>query len=181
MTYSTRATSPGDVGTTYKTERPTWAQIPTPLRWLIPAVGVGICLLIALPVAMMIGRDGFLTDSIIAADPSLTTRQLEFAIIGSIVYAVVLHAVDVVLSIWFVVKIMHGRQWARIALSAYLVIATLGSLYSAASGSAYLWAVIPGDAIHIIMLVLLWAPRSVRAFFATYSGRRSSPEVPGSP
>ena len=58
------------------------------------------------------------------------------------------------------------------ALTAYLVIATAGSLYSAASGTQFLWAVIPGDAIHIVMLVLLWVPRSVRDFFAVHRSRR---------
>lgn len=165
----TESSATGEAGQTAR--RPRWAEIPVPLKWLVPAVGVGIFLLIALPVAMMIGRDGFLRDSVIANDPNLDPRYLQFALNASIFYAVVLHATDVVLSIWFVVKILHGRQWARIALSAYLVIATFGSLYSAAAGSAYLWAVIPGDSIHVIMLVLLWAPRSVRDFFARFTSR----------
>ncbi|QPZ39433.1 hypothetical protein [Paramicrobacterium chengjingii] len=180
MDYTpTKSSANGEAGRT--THRPRWAEIPIPLKWLIPAVGVGIFLLIALPVAMVIGRDGFLRDSVIANDPQLDPRYLEFALTASIIYAVVLHAIDVVLSIWFVVKIMQGRQWARIALSAYLVIATFGSLYSAAAGSAYLWAVIPGDSIHVIMLVLLWAPRSVRDFFARYKARGMRTAMQDSP
>lgn len=174
MTDHTRTDSPDEIGVTQISRRFAWVEIPTPLRWLVPAVGVGIALLIALPIAMMIGRDGFLADSIRANDPSLDPRHMEFAINASIIYAVVLHAIDVALSIWLVVKLLQGRQWARIALSAYLVIATLCSLYSAAAGSAYLWAVIPGDSIHVIMLILLWAPASVRRFFADHRRGRAS-------
>ncbi|WP_166997924.1 hypothetical protein [Paramicrobacterium fandaimingii] len=175
----TESSATGEAGQTAR--RPRWGEIPLPLKWLIPAVGVGIFLLVALPVAMLIGRDGFLLDSVIANDPTLDPRYLEFALNASIIYAVVLHAIDVVLSIWFVVKIMQGRQWARVALTAYLVIATFGSLYSAAAGSAYLWAVIPGDSIHVIMLVLLWAPRSVRDFFARYTARGMPKTIQDSP
>lgn len=147
--------------------------VPTPLRWLVPAVGVGVFLLIALPVVMLIGREGFLRDSILENSPGLRPDFVDFAINASLVYTVVLHAIDVVLSIWFVVKVLQGRQWARIALTAYLLIATFGSLYSAAMGAAYLWAVIPGDGVHIVMLVLLWLPPSVREFFRAHRAARA--------
>jgi hypothetical protein len=48
------------------------------------------------------------------------------------------------------------------------VVATLGSVASAAAVPTYLWAIIPGDGVHLVMLVLLWAPRSVRTFFAAH-------------
>ncbi|PFG31855.1 hypothetical protein [Paramicrobacterium agarici] len=176
MTDDTRIEPSGPTAVEQTATRVRWSDVPAPLKWLVPAVGVGIFLLIALPVAMIIGRDGFLADSIRATNPTLEPRLMEFAINASIIYAVVLHAVDVVLSIWLVIKVLQGRQWARIALSAYLVIATFFSLYSAAAGSAYLWAVIPGDSIHVIMLILLWAPRSVRQFFAMHSGQRQNPQ-----
>lgn len=147
---------------------------PAALRWLVVGVAAGVVLLVALPVAMMIGRDGFLAESIVQNDPSLDPRQIEFAINASIIYAAVMHAIDVVLTIWFVVKVLQGRQWARIALTAYLVIATFGSLYSAASGTAYLWAVIPSDVLHLVMLALLWLPQSVRTFFASHRAARQA-------
>lgn len=137
----------------------------------------GIVLLVGLPVAMWIGRDGFLSESILAQDPARTERQLEFAIWASILYAAVLHAVDVAVTIWLMVKLWQGRQWARIAMTLYLVIATAGSLYSASKGDSYLIAVIPTDALHVMMLVLLWAPRSVRAFFAAHQRQRSTAQA----
>ncbi|WP_147917483.1 hypothetical protein [Ruania zhangjianzhongii] len=147
---------------------------PTPLKWVFAGVVGGVVLLIGLPLAMWLGRDGFLTDSILAQDPGLTEKQLEFAVWASILYAAVLHAVDVVVTIWLMVKVWKGRQWARIAMTVYLVIATGGSLYSAAMGDSYLIAVIPTDALHLMMLVLLWVPRSVREFFSAHQRQRST-------
>lgn len=147
---------------------------PTPLKWVLAGVIGGVVLLVGLPLAMWLGRDGFLTDSILAQDPDLTGEQLEFAVWASILYAVVLHAVDVAVTIWLMVKLWQGRQWARIAMTVYLVIATAGSLYSAMQGDSYLIAVIPTDALHVMMLVLLWAPRSVREFFAAHQRIRST-------
>lgn len=141
--------------------------VPAALRWLVPCVAVGVALLIALPAVMAFDR-GFTADAIIENRPDLDPAHLDLAINLVIVDAVVLHAVDVVLSVWFVLKVLQGRQWARIALTVYLVVATVGSLYSAASGAQFLWAVIPGDAIHLVMLVLLWVPGPVRHFFAVH-------------
>lgn len=150
---------------------------PTPLKWVLAGVVGGVVLLVGLPLAMWLGRDGFLTDSILAQDPGLNEKQLEFAIWASIVYAAVLHALDVAVTVWLMVKLWQGRQWARIAMTVYLVIATAGSLYSAAMGDSYLIAVIPTDALHLMMLVLLWVPRSVREFFAAHQRQRSTAQV----
>lgn len=147
---------------------------PTPLKWVLAGVVGGVVLLVGLPLAMWIGRDGFLTDSILAQDPTLNAKELQVGVWASILYAVVLHAIDVVVTIWLMVKVWRGRQWARIAMTAYLVIATGGSLYSAAAGTSYLLVVIPTDALHVMMLVLLWLPRSVREFFAAHQRRRSA-------
>ncbi|HIZ34319.1 MAG TPA: hypothetical protein H9815_00965, partial [Candidatus Ruania gallistercoris] len=48
---------------------------------------------------------------------------------------------------------------------------------SAAMGDSYLIAVIPTDALHLMMLVLLWVPRSVREFFAAHRRQRSTAQV----
>lgn len=143
--------------------------VPTALRWLVPAVAVGVVLLVALPAVMVLDRD-FTVRAIMADNPGLDPAHLDFAVNVVLVDAVAWHTIDVVLSIWFVVKVLQRRQWARIALTVYLVIATLGSLYSAVQGTPFLWAVIPGDAVHLAMLALLWIPGSVRRFFAAPPG-----------
>lgn len=142
--------------------------VPTALRWLVPAVAVGVALLVALPAVMVLDRDSTVR-AIMQDNPGLDPAHLDFAVNAVIIDAVAWHTIGVVLSIWFVVKVLQRRQWARIALTVYLVVATVGSLYSAAQGTQFLWAVIPGDAIHLAMLALLWIPRPVRRFFASPS------------
>lgn len=134
---------------------------------IVAGMIIGSILLIALPLAMIIDRAG--TYQAIREDqPNLDPAQLDFAFSAVITFAVVLHAIDVALTIWFGFKAINGRQWARIALTIYLILATIGSIFSAMAVPTYLWAVIPGDGIHIIMLLLLWIPRPVRDFFATH-------------
>lgn len=140
---------------------------PVALRWLVAGVICGVILLVALPLVMAINRD-YTAEAVMQNNPNLDPAHLGFAVNASIAYAAVLHAVDVVLTIWLVIKVLQGRRWARIALTVYLVVATVGSLYSAAAGVQFLWAVIPSDGLHIVMLILLWAPASVRRFFAAH-------------
>ena len=141
--------------------------VPGALRWLVAAAAVGVVLLVALPTVMALDR-GFTARMIMDNRPDLDPAHLDFAVNGAILYSVVLHAVDVVLTVWFVIKVLHGRRWARIALTAYLVIATVGSLNSVTAGTQILWVVIAGDGLHLVMLALLWLPGSVRRFFTAH-------------
>lgn len=152
--------------------------IPLALKGVVAGVIAGIVLLVALPVYMMINRE-MVGESIMRDTPSLDPSRLGLQINLAILYAVVLHAVDVALTIWLTVKLVRGRNWARIALTAYLVIATGFSLISAVAGTDYLMFVIPTDAIHLIMILLLWLPRSARAFFAAH--RSAAPSIGASP
>lgn len=56
-------------------------------------------------------------------------------------------------------------DWARITLTAYLVVASYFSLYSATRGAMFLWAVIPTDILPVLMIGLLWIPAPVRRYF----------------
>ncbi|MEO3797120.1 hypothetical protein ABGB14_43555 [Nonomuraea sp. B10E15] len=142
-------------------------SVPTALRLLVPYMLVLVVLYIALPVQMAVDRD-FTSASIMRNNPTLDPADLDFAVNAAIVYAIVLHALDAVLVVWFVLKALKGRHWARIALTVYLVIATLASYISAAAGSEYWWAVISGNVIHLAMIAALWLPASARAFFAAH-------------
>lgn len=141
---------------------------PKVLRWLIVGVVASIVLLIALPVAMLINRDG-LVESIIRESPDVASEHLDWVIVIVMVYTVGLHLIDVVLLLWLTPRVLRGRQWARIALTVYLVVATFFSIEnSAGKGAMFLWAVIPTDLLHVVMVALLWAPRSVRTYFASH-------------
>lgn len=144
------------------------SRAPRALRWLLVGVAASIVLLIALPLAMIINQEG-LTTAIERDTPgTLTPEWMSFALVAAIVYAIVLHLPNVVLLLWLTPRILRGRRWARLVLTAYLIIATYFSLYSASKGGMFLWAVIPTDTLHILMIGLLWVPPSVRRFFAAH-------------
>lgn len=133
-------------------------------------MAVGIVLLVALPVVMIVDRDGTYR-AIMSDQPELDPSNLDFAFYAVMIFAGAIHAIFAVLTLWFGIKSLKGRRWGRIALTAYLVLATIGGFFSASAVPAYLWVVIPADTIHIVMIVLLWASRSVRDFFDAHRCR----------
>lgn len=142
-------------------------RMPRPLWGVVAGMVVATLLLIALPMIMMIDRES--TYQAIRNDQSnLDPSNMDIAFYSVMAFVVLLHAIDVVLTIWFGLKTIKGKQWARIALTISLVVTTLGSVFSATAVPSYLWVVIPSDTVHIMMLVLLWVPRSVREFFAAH-------------
>jgi hypothetical protein len=124
-----------------------------------------VLLLVALPLKMALDRDATVA-TILRARPDLPAADLDFAVPAVITYAAVLHAVDVVLVVWFTLKVLAGRRWARIALTVYLIFVLGFSLLSAQAGAEYLVVVILSNVIHLLMLALLWLPPSVRGLFA---------------
>ena len=141
--------------------------LPPGLRWLLVGAVVSVVLLIGLPVKMIIDRDGTMA-TILRDQPGLDERAQTVAFVAVIGYTVALHAIHVALLVWFMIKTLGGRRWARIALTVYLVAASILGLNSAAKGIDYLQVVIVTDLVHLIMLVLLWVPPSVRSFFAAH-------------
>lgn len=153
----------------YQNKHNTQAQHPPPapraLRWLVVGVVASIILLIALPIVMMVDQAGLRAAIEEDTGGSLDPEWKDWVLVATIVYAVVLHLVDVALLLWLVPKVLRGRNWARITLTVYLIVATYFSLYSATQGAMFLWAVIPTDILHVLMIGLLWIPSSVRRYF----------------
>lgn len=160
-------------GTTGPPER-----APAPLRWLTVGVAAVIVLLLALPVAMIINREGLA--AVIERDTAgtLSPGWMEFAVLAAIVFAIALHLLDVVLLLWLTPRVLRGRRWARLALTVCLVVATGLSLFSAAEGGMFRWTVIPTDTVHVLMIALLWAPPSVRRFFSEHRTYDRSQQEP---
>lgn len=140
-------------------------RAPRALQWLVAGIVASIALLIALPIVMMIDQDGLRAAIDNDTGGELDPEWKDWVLVATIVYAVVLHLVDVALLLWLVPKVLRGRNWARITLTIYLVVATFFSLYSATQGTMFLWAVIPTDILHVLMIALLWMPASVRRYF----------------
>lgn len=141
----------------------------------MPIVVCYVLLLLALPVQMTVGHEA-LGDTIMAQRPSLDPDHGQFAVVAALVYTWVLHGSGVVLTGWLTVKILRGRQWARIVFTLYLLIALPASLISAAVGGVYVSYVIASDVIHFAILFLLWLPSSVRQFFVHH--RAAKPRKP---
>lgn len=135
-------------------------------------IGASILLLVILPVLMLAERTELVAAIERETPGSLSEEWMAWIVVFVLAYTVVLHLLDVVLLLWLTPKVFRGRQWARITLTAYLVVATAGSLYSATMGGMYLAIVIPTDVLHVLMVTLLWAPPSVRRFFAAHREAR---------
>ena len=146
-------------------------EAPAPLRWLVVGIGASIVLLVVLPVLMLVRREA-LVASIERTTPGLSPEWMGWVVVFVMVYSVLLHLLLVILLVWLTPKILRGRQWARVTLTVYLVLATAGSLYSATQGGMYLAVVIPTDVLHVILALLLWAPPGVRRFFAAHRAAR---------
>jgi hypothetical protein len=139
---------------------------PAILRWLVGGVVASIVLLIGLPILMLVKRPGLVATIERETAGALSAEWMDRVVLFVMIYSIVLHLLDVILLAWLTPKVLRGRQWARITLTVYFAIATAGSLYSASMGGMYLAVVIPTDTLHVLMVVLLWAPPSVRRFFA---------------
>jgi hypothetical protein len=154
----------------YYQAEPAAIVVPRPLRRLGVVLAVLVVVLAALPIMMALDP-AMTARTVTRQDPSLSGRDLEFAVTAAVGYAAVVHAVYAAVAVWFGVKAVKGRRWARIALTVLMVVATANSLDSALKGPEYLWWALGGDVIHLVVIGLLWLPRSVRGFFAAHRAR----------
>lgn len=141
-------------------------RAPTALRLLLVGVGVSIVLLVGLPILMLVNQAGLVATIERETASTLSQEWMDRVAVFVMIYSIVLHLLLVILLVWLTPKVLRGRQWARITLTACLAIATAGSWYSATMGGMYLVVVFPSSLLHVIMVVLLWAPPSVRRYFA---------------
>ncbi|HIT76752.1 MAG TPA: hypothetical protein IAA98_14325 [Candidatus Avipropionibacterium avicola] len=152
---------------------------PPTLRWLIPVViGYGIVLAL-LPLQMVLWPDGVI-ESVRRQEPGLDPYWQAMAVRLAIAQAALIHAVSLGLAIWFTVKVLRGRRWARIALTVQMLLSIPESLYSATSGATFVPHVIASNCFHVAILGLLWVPASVRSFFRRPSDRAGAGRTSGS-
>jgi hypothetical protein len=145
--------------------------VPAALRCVGLALAVLVVVLAALPILMAVDP-ATTAGSIARKDPSLSASDIEFAVPAAIAMAAALHVVYAVVAVWFGVKALKGRRWARIALTLLMVGATANSVDSLTAGPEYFWWAIGGDVIHVVVIGLLWLPSSVRDFFAAHRAAR---------
>ncbi|GAB3283459.1 hypothetical protein [Parasphingorhabdus pacifica] len=136
-------------------------------RQLVGTLVALVVVLLALPAQMVISPDGF-AESIARSNPTLNPSQLDLALKSSIAFAAITHVAFGAIATWLVIKVLRARQWARVALTVFVVLALWNSLYSAAAGPEYYWAVIAGNVILVVIIGLLWLPGPVRRLFTEH-------------
>lgn len=69
---------------------------------------------------------------------------------------------------WFAFKIRQGGKWIRIGVSIVLILATVGTLYSVATGPIGLEKILNGISLLLKLAVigLLWFPQPSHTHFA---------------
>jgi hypothetical protein len=146
-------------------------------RWVLVAAIVLAALYVALPVVLVLDLDA-VRATVQAESPALDAHGVDVAVRAVVAYSAILHAVSVAVLLWFTVQTLKGRRWARIALSVFLflIVATVASFASWSAGLQFQWSVIATDALHVLMIALLWLPgRSRRAHRQECSGDDARP------
>jgi hypothetical protein len=118
-------------------------------------------LYVALPVMLVLDLDA-VRATVQANSPALDAHGVDVGVRAVVAYSAILHAISVAVLLWFTVQTLEGRRWARIALTVFLVAATVGSFASWSAGLQFQWSVIATDALHVLMLALLWLPGRAR-------------------
>src|SRR5699024_11164376 len=99
-------------------------------------------------------------------NPTLSNKDVEFAVIAVNIFATGIHTLFIGLSIWLSTMVLKRRKWARIVLTFLLVIATGGSFISWEVGPAFYGTILATNILHIVLIGLLWVPKPVARYFS---------------
>lgn len=135
------------------TKRPTPVTVAITLLWIQAA----LALVLALVAFLAAGNEGELLKTAAAkGDAAATLRTV--LLVGGVVLLVV-----AIINVIFALRMGRGGRTARLVYTILAVLGILGNLGSAlqGQGSHALVIIIP-----IVILLLLWAPKSSQQFFA---------------
>lgn len=146
---------------------PTRSAAPQPVR----LAGIGIFLLALLnlvDIAVELGSKSRIVDQLHKSGTQLTDTQVNTAATVSIAFSVVISVLFALLLVWLGVKVLAGRNWARITVTVLLGLGVLSGLYSLtrSGGAAALVLDLVTLVVSIAVLVLLWGPAAARAHYA---------------
>ncbi|UOQ83530.1 hypothetical protein [Gracilibacillus salinarum] len=139
--------------------------MPAPLRLFLPILIVLELLYASIPAIMIMNLD-FLRTVIVQSKPTLSNKDIEFAVPIVGIFVAGIHTLFIGLTIWLSVMIRSRGKWARVGLTLVLLIATLGSFASWTAGPMFYGIIIVTNIVHVILVGLLWLPQSVRNFFS---------------
>lgn len=144
------------------------APAPPPVR----LAGIEIFVLAVLNlvgIVVAVGSRSRIVDQLHKSSTQLTGSQINAAATVSIAFSVVISVASAALLVWLGVKVLRGRNWARITVTVLLVLGVLSGVYSlvrSGGGVASLVLELVSLVISVTVLVLLWAPAAARAHFA---------------
>jgi ABC-type sulfate transport system permease subunit len=147
--------------------------MPKEIRWAV----LGLVLLVAfhlVVVPIMWIQSDVIAKGIEASNPNLTPVEVGFALKATLVASLVFHLIFAMLYVWMAFKIHAGRRWARILLSAALVLGTVASVVSFSLSPMFRVLIPIGDLLQIAVIALLWFPRPSREHFAATKKRQIS-------
>lgn len=148
--------------------------LPKEVRW----AALCLCAFAALNlivVSLMVTNRSELAETIRDANPDFSLERVEAFVSGMLIGGALVHICFAVASIWLALMIGEGRNWARVVITALLIVNLLLSVFMFAAPFAGL----PQQIIHVISALLklfaigwLWVPRPSCAYFATGSAKR---------
>lgn len=144
---------------------------PNPVR--LAAVGVLVLAVVNLAdIAVAVSSRSLVVDRLRSstAGSRLTGSQLDIAATTSVVTSAVISVAFAALLVWLGIKVLSGRNWARVAVTVLLGLGVLSTAYSLTTASAASAGALVLEAVSavlsVLVLVLLWAPAAARAHFA---------------
>jgi hypothetical protein len=146
---------------------PTRSAAPQPVR--LAALGIFILALLNLAnIAVTVGSRSRVVDQLHKSGTRLTDTQINTAATVSIAFSVVISVLFAVLLVWLGIKVLAGRNWARVTATILLVLGVLSGIYSLtrSGGAAALVLDLVTLVVSIAVLVLLWGPVAARAHYA---------------
>jgi hypothetical protein len=139
--------------------------VPKPVqsaRALLALVGLGH---LVIPVVMGAHRDA-VRDRIAAQHPGFGAAEVARSADVAVVSGAVFHGVLLVLCVLLAVKLASGKPWTRRLTTVSQLLSVAFGFFSWSSSPMF-HAVIPVAAVaQLAVVVLVWAPRSSRDFFA---------------
>lgn len=150
---------------------PTRSAAPQPVR--LAALGIFVLALLNLVnIAVELGSRSRIVDQLhkSSTGTKLTDTQINTAATVSIAFSVVISVLFAVLLAWLGVKVLAGRNWARVTVTVLLALGVLSGVYTLtrSSGAAALVLELVTLVVSIAVLVLLWGSAAARAHYAKH-------------
>lgn len=142
--------------------------IPIQVIWAVRCL-IAFVLLNLVVVGLLVANRGAIAETIRQSNPSWSQDQLDAFVASIVVGGSIVHLIFVVLTLWLAWMVRKGRRWARVVLTAVLVlnlIIGLSVFVSPIAGIIQQVVNVISALLKLAAIGLLWLPGPSRAFFA---------------